>query len=107
MKVTIFRHIAIASFVVSAVILIGCTSTPEGLGIPKLVSPPDKTTATNPPAFVWQSVEGAGAYWLQVATTTGFVNPSFWPCEEETTFTTTTVLNPGTYYWRVCGLEGG
>lgn len=107
MKVTIFRNAAIATLIVSAAILIGCTSTPEGLGIPTLVSPPDEMTATNPPTFVWQKVEGAGAYWLQVAATTGFVNPSFWPCEEETTFTTTTVFNPGTYYWRVAALEGG
>jgi hypothetical protein len=83
--------------------------TIEGIGVPILVSPINESTiAQNPPTFIWQSVEGANEYWLQVSTDPSFTQTEIdVACFADTNYTPYNSLNTGTHYWRVCAREGG
>ncbi len=56
------------------------------------------------PTFMWTAVAGATGYQLQIATDTAFTAPAPGypvPLGAVTTYTPTTVLGNGTYFWRI------
>ena len=75
----------------------------EGLSAPVQISPDDGTATTDTtPTFVWESVEGADSYLLQLDITTTF-DSSILINETVSTFLYTPVfpLRFDTWYWRV------
>ena len=79
------------------------------IGVPTLVAPAENAVvADNPPTFIWQRVDGADLYGLQVAADEQFTWISVQTtCYLDTSFTPEGVLAPGVYYWRVRAQEGG
>jgi hypothetical protein len=65
--------------------------------------------ASSTPLFIWQSVEGASSYTLEVSTSTSFnttvvnksVSSTQWGTASEWENNSPTELGSGTYYWRV------
>jgi hypothetical protein len=73
---------------------------------PALYAPANgSTTTSSTVAFYWHAVTGATYYQLQVATTTGFSPLTFYHGSTATNLDWTATA-PGTYYWRVCALNG-
>jgi hypothetical protein len=76
-----------------------CGNTPNP---PILVSPVNNSITSNTtPTFSWNSSSGAASYRLQVATDTGFSNNIINTTTSNTSYTPSSVLTEGTYYWRV------
>jgi len=63
--------------------------------------PPAGTLATMTPTFTWDRVEGAAGYKLQLDNDSNFSSPLVNKNIDGTSFTPTTALADGTYYWRV------
>ncbi len=59
------------------------------------------------PTFTWERVEGAEAYDLQVDEDPNFGSPAFSPTTSATSYTWTSTLAQGTYFWRVRGRRNG
>jgi len=74
-------------------------STP---GVPSLVSPSNgSTTDDSTPTLDWGSVSGATSYRVQVDDNSGFTSPEIDQTTSNTSYTPSSVLADGTYYWRV------
>jgi len=61
------------------------------------------STAFATPTFTWERVEGAEAYELQVDDDPNFGSPALAPTTTATSYTWTSTLAQGTYFWRVRG----
>lgn len=59
------------------------------------------------PSFEWDRVEGAEAYELQVDEDPNFGSPAFAPTTSAISYTWTSTLAQGTYFWRVRGRRNG
>jgi len=57
--------------------------------------------AETTPSFAWDRVEGAAGYTIQVANDANFSSPLISRDLDGTSYTPTTALPDGTYYWRV------
>jgi hypothetical protein len=69
---------------------------------PTLVSPTNgSTTSDNTPTFSWLSSVGAEQYHLEVDNNSSFASPEVNTAPSNTSFTLTSSLADGTYYWRV------
>ncbi|MCK4566235.1 MAG: hypothetical protein KAU48_02890, partial [Candidatus Thorarchaeota archaeon] len=75
---------------------------------PILLSPSDTTlTGNNQPTFEWQVVSGATDYVLQIDIATTFNTP--WLINVtvgDITYTPSSPLSDGTWYWRVAAIDG-
>ena len=63
--------------------------------------PPNGSTAAMTPTFTWDRVEGASGYKVQLDNDLNFSSPLFNGNVDGTSFTPTSALPDGTYYWRV------
>ena len=63
--------------------------------------PLDGSTAARTPTFTWDRVEGASGYKVQLDNDFNFSSPLFNGNVDGTSFTPTSALPDGTYYWRV------
>ena len=78
--------------------------------IPNLISPPNNAEITeSKPTFEFTKVEGATSYTLQISTSSSFppastftITSGFNTGGTTVTYTMTSDLEDGTYYWRVC-----
>ncbi len=85
-------------------------STPPGM--PSLYEPLDSAILNNStPTFVWENTVPTGSYHLLVASDETFTDPVIDVTLTDSTYTATSALNDGSYFWKVspfsaCGREG-
>jgi hypothetical protein len=70
---------------------------------PYLISPPDRLIINDgTPTFIWQIVEGASGYGVQVDNNVAFSSPEVdSPVLTDTSFVVNDTLSDGLYFWRV------
>jgi hypothetical protein len=69
---------------------------------PTLASPGNgASTCDTTPYFDWSSVSGATSYRIQVDNSSGFGSPAINKTTSGSSYTPTSALSPGKYYWRV------
>jgi hypothetical protein len=79
---------------------------------PVLVRPANQSLISEPnPTFIWQTVEGAVRYEMQVAQTADFRAPMLYETAVDTYFTPSTALESAIdadpfFYWRVRAIDG-
>jgi hypothetical protein len=75
----------------------------SNLSGPGLIAPAHGATTSTTPTFSWTAVSGASAYQIIIARSPDFSDVAV--SETTTALTFSTTLSPGTYYWRVRGLN--
>ena len=71
------------------------------VGNPRLSTGDPGLPAWTTPTFLWDRVDGAAGYRLQVDDDSNFSTPLINKNVDATSYTPTTVFADGTYYWRV------
>ncbi len=71
---------------------------------PHVSSPPDNARVTGPPAFQWDPIPGAASYKVEISQDANFSLPLTYRTDN-TRFTPTDEMAPGTWYWRVQMLD--
>ncbi|HAQ61593.1 TPA: hypothetical protein DCR49_06285, partial [Candidatus Delongbacteria bacterium] len=76
--------------------------TPTVPGVPTLATPSNASSTTDlTPTFDWNDVSGATSYTIMVDNNSDFSSPAITNSPTASTYTPTTNLAAGTYYWKV------
>jgi len=67
---------------------------------PRIISPAQGTSTAGIPTFIWQPLDGAAYYKIQIDDNEFFSSPASYSTNH-TTFTPVSNLTSGVYYWRV------